>query len=97
MMKLGIVEVSSQAVTHLLKTNAVTFVAGGVIQGVSGAYLTRLCGLSLVEYYETNQNNGEGFNLNAVKEKIQTIFQQTKENNLLTNFVQNTAVLLKAS
>lgn len=89
MVKLGIVEISSQAITAILKTNAITFVAGGIIQGISAAYLTRLCGLSLIEYYEIAElNNNEGINLKIIKEKLQLIFQQTKDNNFLTKFVQ---------
>jgi uncharacterized protein len=52
MLKMGIVEVSSQAVAALLKSNAVTYAAGGLVQGISGAYLTRLAGLTLVGYFE---------------------------------------------
>jgi hypothetical protein len=93
MIKLGIVEMSSQAITAILKTNIVTFVAGGVIQGISAAYLTRICGLSLIEYYQvTDFNNNEGINLTKIKEKLSLIFQKNKDNNFLTNFVQKTAL-----
>ena len=98
MMKLGIVEISSQAVTNILKSNAFTFVAGGVIQGISAAYLTKICGLSLVEYYQVaNTTNSQGINLNIIKEKIQLIFQKNKDNNVFNKFVQNTALLFKTS
>jgi uncharacterized protein len=52
MLKLGLVEVCTQAVAGLLKTNAITYVAGGLVQGLSAAYLTRIAGLTLVEYLE---------------------------------------------
>ncbi|WP_158412762.1 DUF697 domain-containing protein [Geminocystis herdmanii] len=88
MVKLGMVEISSQAITAILKTNAITYVAGGIIQGISAAYLTRLCGLSLIEYYEIAElNNNQSINLKIIKEKLQLIFQQTKDNNFLTKFV----------
>ena len=51
MLKLGLVELSSKAIGTVLKSNAITFVAGGAVQGVSAAYLTRLAGLSLIEYF----------------------------------------------
>lgn len=93
MVKLGIVEISSQAIAGILKSNAITFVAGGIIQGVSAAYLTRLCGLSLIAYYEVTEfTENQGINLNGIKEKITLIFQQTKDNNFLTKFVQKTAL-----
>lgn len=52
MVKLGLAELASQAISPLLKGNLMTFTAGGAIQGVSAAYLTRIAGLSLVEYFE---------------------------------------------
>ncbi|BAQ61833.1 hypothetical protein GM3708_2239 [Geminocystis sp. NIES-3708] len=93
MVKLGIVEISSQAITAILKSNLITYVAGGAIQGISAAYLTRICGLSLIEYYEViDFNNNEGINLTKIKEKLQLIFQKNKDNNFLTKFVQKTAL-----
>lgn len=93
MVKLGIVEISSQAITAILKTNFITYVAGGAIQGISAAYLTRICGLSLIEYYEVvDFNNNEIINLTKIKEKLQLIFQKNKDNNFFTNFVKKTAL-----
>lgn len=96
MMKLGIVEVSTQAITAILKTNAITFVAGGIIQGVSTAYLTKICGLSLVEYFANNEviSEGETLNIEAIKTKLQSIFNQYQQQNILTKFVNKTAVKL---
>lgn len=88
-LKLGIVEMSSHAITTILKTNTITFIAGGIIQGISAAYLTRLCGLSLIEYYEIAElNDHQQINLNIIKNKLQLVFQQTKDNNFLSQFVQ---------
>ena len=95
MLKLGIVEVSTQLITNILKTNALTFVAGGIIQGISAAYLTRICGLSLVEYYqELDYSTETEINLDNIKAKIQHIFGQNKGKNIISQFVQKTAVLL---
>lgn len=52
LLKLGLVELSTQLVGNVLKGNVVTFVAGGALQGASAAYLTRLAGLSLIEFFE---------------------------------------------
>ncbi|MEM9246200.1 MAG: DUF697 domain-containing protein [Cyanobacteria bacterium P01_F01_bin.153] len=54
MIKQGLVELSSQAIAGALKTNAMTYVAGGAIQGMSAAYLTRVAGLALVEIFEAH-------------------------------------------
>lgn len=95
MLKLGIVEISTQTISAILKTNMITFVAGGLIQGVSAAYLTRLCALSLMEYYETTELTvNEGININQIKEKIQAIFEQNKTNTFFDQFVKKTSLLL---
>lgn len=94
MVKLGVVEISTQTITAILKTNLITFVAGGVIQGVSAAYLTRLCALSLMEYYEVAELNvDQGINISKIKEKIGEIFAQNKANNFFDNFVKKTTLL----
>jgi uncharacterized protein len=51
LLKLGLVEFTTQTIGTVLKTNAVTYVAGGLLQGVSAAYLTRIVGLTLLEYF----------------------------------------------
>lgn len=52
LIKLGLVELSTQALATLLKSQPLTYLAGGAIQGVSAAYLTRIAGLSLVTFLE---------------------------------------------
>lgn len=95
MLKLGIVEISSQTISAILKTNMITFVAGGLIQGISAAYLTRVCALSLIEYYEVADFTvNDNINISKLKEKIQLIFEQNKENNFLNQFVKKTSLLL---
>ncbi|NEO84120.1 MAG: DUF697 domain-containing protein [Spirulina sp. SIO3F2] len=51
LVKLGAMELSTQTLSHLYKSNPVTYLAGGALQGVSAAYLTRIVGLSLVDYF----------------------------------------------
>lgn len=52
LVKLGLVELSTQALTPLLKAHHLTYMAGAVLQGISAAYLTRLAGLAIVAYLE---------------------------------------------
>lgn len=52
LLKLGLVEAGTQAIGAILKTNAATFVAGGIVQAISVAYLTRLAGLTLIEAFQ---------------------------------------------
>lgn len=91
MLKLGLVELSTKAVSTVLKSNAVTFVAGGVVQGVSAAYLTRVAGLSLVEYFEQQEialNSEGGFNLDKLRQTLQNVFVQNQQIGVLQGFVK---------
>jgi hypothetical protein len=53
LLKLGLVELSTQAITSLLKHNPVTFLAGSAAQGLSAAYLIHIIGTSAIVYFET--------------------------------------------
>ncbi|MEH1779702.1 MAG: DUF697 domain-containing protein [Nostoc sp.] len=91
MLKLGLVELSTKAISTVLKSNAVTFVAGGVVQGVSAAYLTRVAGLSLVEYFQQQEiaiNSGTGLNLENLRQTLQKVFQQNQQIGFLQGFVK---------
>jgi len=91
MLKLGLVELSTKAVSTVLKSNAVTFVAGGVVQGVSAAYLTRVAGLSLVEYFEQQEialNSEGGLNLDKLRQTLQNVFVQNQQIGFLQGFVK---------
>jgi uncharacterized protein len=91
MLKLGLVELSSKAVGTVLKSNAVTFVAGGLVQGVSAAYLTRLAGLSLVEYFQQQDiaiESGTALNLDKLGQTLQKVFQQSQQIGFLQSFVK---------
>jgi uncharacterized protein len=91
MLKLGLVELSTKAISTVLKSNAVTFVAGGVVQGVSAAYLTRVAGLSLVEYFQEQEiaiDSGTGLNLENLRQTLQKVFQQNQQIGFLQGFVK---------
>ncbi len=91
MLKLGLVELSTQAISTILKTNAVTFVAGGVVQGLSAAHLTRIAGLSLIEYFQEQEvaiEMGTALNLDKLKQTLQNVFQQYQQIGILQRFVK---------
>jgi uncharacterized protein len=79
MLKLGLVELCTQTVAGLLKTNAMTFVAGGLVQGLSAAYLTRIAGLTLVEYLAAQDlvapEPTRAWNLDLLGNTLQQVFQ----------------------
>jgi uncharacterized protein len=90
MVKLGLVELSTKAISTVLKSNAVTYAVGGVIQGVSAAYLTRVAGLALVEYFQAQEiavNSGNGLNLDKLRQTLQNVFQQNQQVAFLQGFV----------
>ena len=90
MLKLGLVELSTKAVSTVLKSNAVTYAVGGVIQGVSAAYLTRVAGLTLVEYFQAQEiavDSGNGLNLDKLRQTLQNVFQQNQQVVFLQGFV----------
>jgi uncharacterized protein len=92
MVKLGLVEVSTQTITHFLKTNAITFVAGGLVQGVSAGYFTRIAGLSLIESFQNQDaslDKGEGNLGDAIIGKtLQKVFQQNQQISLMQSFIK---------
>jgi uncharacterized protein len=79
MLKLGLVELCTQTVSGVLKTNAVTFVAGGLVQGLSAAYLTHIAGLTLIEYLEAQDllapEPARAWNLDLLSSTLQKVFQ----------------------
>lgn len=93
MIKLGLVELSTHAISSLLKSNAITYVAGGATQAISAAYLTRVAGLSLIEYFqeqEINSHSDQSFNIEQLSTKIKQVFEQTRRTEILQGFVKQT-------
>ncbi|NJO79007.1 MAG: DUF697 domain-containing protein [Cyanobacteria bacterium RM1_2_2] len=91
MVKLGLVEMASQAISPLLKSHALTYVAGGTVQGISAAYLTRLAGLSLVEYFEEQSQSTETvspFQLDRLILKLKAVFQDNQRTAFLQTLVK---------
>ncbi|MCU0524705.1 MAG: DUF697 domain-containing protein [Elainella sp. Prado103] len=89
MVKLGLVEMASQAITPLLKSHALTYVAGGTLQGLSAAYLTRIAGLSLVEYFEEqSQSESTTFQLDRLLQKLKAVFQDNQRSVFLQTLVK---------
>jgi len=103
MLKLGLVELSTQMIGSVLKSNAITFVAGGALQGVSAAYLTRLAGMSLIEYFQeqdvvTTSEAGRPLNLDQLGQTLQRVFQQNQQVAFLQSFVnKNSRKLVPAA
>ncbi|MDX2097961.1 MAG: DUF697 domain-containing protein [Leptolyngbyaceae cyanobacterium bins.59] len=98
LLQLGLVEISTQMITSFLKGNLVTYLAGGALQGVSAAYLTRVAGLSLIEFFQeqslANEVGSQNFTWDQIPTKMQerlgeilkSVFQRQRANSL-PNFV----------
>ena len=94
MFKLGLVELSTQTISGLLKSNAVTYVAGGAVQGISAAYFTRIAGLSLIEYFQSQELDNvanKGLNIDRLTKTLQAVFQQNQQVSFLQAFVNQVA------
>lgn len=90
LVKLGLVEVSTQLVTAALKQNPITFVAGGATQGLSAAYLTHIAGLSLIEYFEDCDETAQTSQSVALNgERFASIVKRVFETNRRKAFVQS--------
>lgn len=95
MLKLGLVELSTKTLTAVLKSHAATFVAGGAVQGVSAAYLTRIAGLTLLEYLQSQEvamdyNSTNPLNLDSLSKILETVFEQNQQLSFLQSFVKQT-------
>ncbi|ERN40768.1 protein of unknown function (DUF697) [Rubidibacter lacunae KORDI 51-2] len=97
MAQLGLVELTTQAVAGLLKGNALTYAAGGLVQGVSAAYLTRLAGLSLIAYFEEQELPAGGeLQGDRLQKHLQAIGEQTRRAAIFQDFVRGVAQQLQA-
>ncbi|PSB24138.1 slr1306 family protein [Stenomitos frigidus] len=102
MLKLGLVELSTQTIAGFLKVNVLTYVAGGCIQGVSAAYLTRIVGLSLIEYFHAQEPNltlteASPLAIERLSDILQSVFQKNQQLTFLQSFVGQAMERLVAS
>lgn len=96
--KLGLVELSTQVLTAVLKSHFATYLAGGLVQGLSAAYLTRMAGLSLVDYFEQAALAGtptSALSWDAIAQRLQTTIQQNRQLSLLQTLAKQGIDILK--
>ena len=96
--KLGLVELSTQVLTGVLKGHFATYLAGGMVQGLSAAYLTRMAGLSLIDYFEQAALAGtpsQALSWEAIAQRLATVIQQNRQIALLQNLVKQGISILK--
>jgi uncharacterized protein (DUF697 family) len=96
--KLGLVELSTQVLTTVLKSHFATYVAGGVVQGMSAAYLTRMAGISLIDYFEAAALAGTAkpaLSWDAIAQRLQSAIQQNGQASMLKALVKQGIGILK--
>jgi uncharacterized protein len=81
---LGILRGSIELLSNALKLTIATYVVGKAIQGVTGAYLTRIAGLSFIEYFRSNQDWGDG----GMSEVVQEQFKIAQKDDFVKGFLQ---------
>jgi hypothetical protein len=81
---LGIVKGVINLLAIGLQTNVATVLAGRALQGVSGAYLTRIAGKSFVEYFRQNQDWGDG----GMGEVVAKQFRLNQRDALIQAFIR---------
>lgn len=84
LVSLGIVKGVTSLLSTTLEFHVGTLLIGRAIQGVSGAYLTRIAGQSFIEYFRQNQDWGDG----GMTEVVQQQFQLNRRDEFMKAFVQ---------
>lgn len=84
MIGLGVLKGAIEIFSLALQTNAGTFVIGRAIQGITTAYLTRIAGKSFIEYFENDQDWGDG----GMSEVVQEQFQLNRRDEFIRLFVK---------
>lgn len=89
--KLGLVEVSTQMLTVALKGHAATYVVGGGVQGLSAAYLTHMAGETLMAEFEARAIAGAGnapLAVETLADRLKARIQATQQSAFLKTLVQ---------
>jgi GTPase SAR1 family protein len=83
LVSLGVVKGAIELLARALQLNLATYLVGKAIQGVSAAYLTRIAGKSFVEYFQHDQDWGDG----GMTEVVQKQFQLSRKEEFVKSFV----------
>ncbi|HEY9828852.1 MAG TPA: DUF697 domain-containing protein [Stenomitos sp.] len=97
LVQMGLAEAITQLLSTVLKGNLLTYAAGGALQGVSAAYLTRVAAFSLIELFEVYRPHEAGWQLDVVAlQKIaQRVFSEHQRLDIVKDFVQQTLAKLQ--
>lgn len=92
---LGLVKGGTLLLTGALTANVPAMVAAQALQGVTGAWLTRIAGASFVRYFSRNQDWGDGGMGAAIREQYDLSRRQVELDGFLTAALQRIVVPLQ--
>jgi small GTP-binding protein len=81
-LKLGLVEAAASLIAGVFKRTLVGFAAGGAVQAVTMAYLTRVSGKAFIDYFRQGQSWGAG----GINETVLHQFEQTSRSEFFQDF-----------
>ena len=84
LLKLGVAEAAASVLAGFFKFNPIGFAAGGLVQAVTMAYLTRLTGDSFLEYLERGQTWGE----EGMQATLSRHIEETRRSEWLVQFAK---------
>ena len=83
-LKLGLIETATSLIAGVFKRTVVGFAAGGAVQAVTMAYLTRVSGKAFTDYFRQNQSWGPEGIYGVVLHQ----FEQTSRSEFLQDFAR---------
>jgi uncharacterized protein len=83
-LKVGLVEAATSVIAGLFKRSPLSFAAAGAVQAVTMAYLVRIAGKALIEYYR----NGESWGEEGIEAAILRQFELNSRSEFLQNFAR---------
>jgi small GTP-binding protein len=84
-LKLGLIEAAMSLVAGIFKRTFVGFAAGGAVQAVTMAYLTRVAGKAFIEFFRQGRSWGEA----GVDGAVLRQFDQTSRTEFLQDFARD--------
>tara|TARA_Y100000589_G_scaffold310834_1_gene329601 strand:- start:16249 stop:17748 length:1500 start_codon:yes stop_codon:yes gene_type:complete len=88
---IGVVKGGTSLITNLLSANFTTTFINKTIQSLTSAWLIKIVGLSLVTYFEQNQDWGDG----GIQEVVQEIYEINKREEILDTFLKEAISRIK--
>jgi hypothetical protein len=81
-LKLGLIEAATSLIAGVFKRSLVGFAAGGAVQAVAMAYLTRVSGKAFIAYFR----HGQSWSAGGIDETVLHQFEQTSRSEFVQEF-----------